>query len=50
MIDFNKIKKLTGTINKNNEKLKGEKDMKMKEKLKIKIQIDLLKIKVERLN
>lgn len=50
MIDFNKIKKHTETINKNNEKLKGEKDFKTKEKLKLKIQIDLLKIKIERLN
>lgn len=50
MIDFNKIKRLTQSVNDKNEKLKGKIDLKMKEKLKIQIQIDLLKIKIERLN
>jgi hypothetical protein len=50
MIDFNKIENYTETINKNNEKLKSEKDFKKKEKLKLKIQMDLLRIKIERLN
>lgn len=49
MIDFNRIKRLTQSVNDKNEKLKGEKDFKTKEKLKIKIQIDLLKIKILKL-
>lgn len=50
MIDFNRIKRLTQSVNDKNEKLKGKIDFKMKEKLKIKIQIDLLKIKILKLD
>jgi len=44
-----KVKKLTGTININRDKLKIEKDFKKREILKLKIQIDGLKVKLERL-
>lgn len=51
MIDFNRIKRLTQSVNDKNEKLKNnELDNKKRTILKLQVQIDLLKIKIERLN
>ena len=51
MIDFNRIKRLTQSINDKNEKLKNnELNNKKRTILKLQVQIDLLKIKIERLN
>lgn len=51
MIDFNRIKRLTQSVNDKNEKLKNnELDIKKRTIMKLQVQIDLLKIKIERLN
>ncbi len=51
MIDFNRIKRLTQSVNDKNEKLKNnELDNKKRTILKLQVQIALLKIKIERLN
>jgi hypothetical protein len=49
MVDYEKIRKLQDTIEKNKGKLSFEDDYKKREELRIKIKIDELKIKLERL-